>query len=143
MHADPLLLTLAAGFTLAVLLGLLAHRIGLSPILGYLVAGIVVGPHTPGFVADASLASQLAEVGVVLLMFGVGLHFHIGDLLAVRRIAVPGALIQSAVATALGVRPRARRARPPRGVRRRATGRGPRGCGTRRRGAPRDHAARA
>ncbi|MCC7137025.1 MAG: cation:proton antiporter [Planctomycetes bacterium] len=103
MHVDPLLLTLAAGFTLAVLLGLAAHRLGLSPILGYLVAGVVVGPHTPGFTADAALAAQLAEVGVVLLMFGVGLHFHLDDLLAVRRVAVPGALVQSSAATALGV----------------------------------------
>jgi len=100
---DPMLSTLAAGFTLAVLLGLLAHRLRLSPILGYLVAGIVVGPHTPGFVADPHLAAQLAEVGVVLLMFGVGLHFHWEDLLAVRSVAVPGALIQTTVATALGV----------------------------------------
>lgn len=100
---DPMLSTLAAGFTLAVLLGLAAHRLRLSPILGYLVAGIVVGPHTPGFVADPHLATQLAEVGVVLLMFGVGLHFHLADLLAVRSVAVPGALIQSAVATGLGV----------------------------------------
>ncbi len=103
MHVDPLLLTLAAGFTLAVVLGLLAHRLKLSPILGYLVAGVVVGPHTPGFVADAALASQLAEVGVVLLMFGVGLHFHLDDLLAVRGVAVPGALLQSAAATGLGI----------------------------------------
>jgi len=100
---DPMLSTLAAGFTLAVLLGLLAHRVGLSPILGYLVAGVLVGPHTPGFVADPRLASQLAEVGVVLLMFGVGLHFHLQDLLAVRSVAVPGALLQSAAATGLGV----------------------------------------
>ncbi|MFO0934640.1 MAG: cation:proton antiporter [Planctomycetota bacterium] len=103
MHVDPLLLTLAAGFTLAVVLGMVAHHFKLSPILGYLVAGVVVGPHTPGFVADAALAAQLAEIGVVLLMFGVGLHFHLADLLAVRGVAVPGALIQSAAATGLGV----------------------------------------
>ena len=103
MHVDPLLLTLAAGFTLAVVLGMVAHRFKLSPILGYLLAGVVVGPHTPGFVADAALAAQLAEIGVVLLMFGVGLHFHLADLLAVRGVAVPGALIQSAAATGLGV----------------------------------------
>ena len=103
MHVDPLLLTLAAGFTLAVVLGMVAHRFKLSPILGYLLAGVVVGPHTPGFVADTALAAQLAEIGVVLLMFGVGLHFHLADLLAVRGVAVPGALIQSAAATGLGV----------------------------------------
>ena len=80
MHVDPLLLTLAAGFTLAVVLGMVAHRFKLSPILGYLLAGVVVGPHTPGFVADTALAAQLAEIGVVLLMFGVGLHFHLADL---------------------------------------------------------------
>ncbi|MBL9089167.1 MAG: cation:proton antiporter [Planctomycetia bacterium] len=103
MHVDPLLMTLAAGFTLAVVLGMVAHRLRLSPILGYLLAGVVVGPHTPGFVADARLAAQLAEIGVVLLMFGVGLHFHLKDLLAVRGVAVPGALIQSAAATGLGI----------------------------------------
>lgn len=85
------------------ILGSLTQRLGMSPIVGYLLAGILIGPFTPGFVADAGLASQLAEIGVVLLMFGVGLHFHVKELLAVRWIAVPGALIQSAVATLLGV----------------------------------------
>ena len=84
-------------------MGKTGHRLGLSPILGYLVAGIAVGPYTPGFVADAQLAMQLAEVGVVLLMFGVGLHFHLHDLLAVKSVAIPGAVVQSAVATGLGV----------------------------------------
>jgi monovalent cation:H+ antiporter-2, CPA2 family len=83
-------------------LGYITHRLGLSPIVGYLVAGILVGPHTPGFVADAALAEELAEIGVILLMFGVGLQFHIEELLAVRRVAIPGAIAQSGVATALG-----------------------------------------
>ncbi len=84
------------------MLGYITHRLGLSPIVGYLVAGILVGPHTPGFVADAALAEELAEIGVILLMFGVGLQFHIEELLAVRRVAIPGAIAQSGVATALG-----------------------------------------
>ena len=84
------------------MLGYVTQRLGLSPIVGYLLAGTLVGPHTPGFVADASLAEQLAEIGVILLMFGVGLQFRIGELLAVRRVALPGAIAQSAVATALG-----------------------------------------
>ncbi len=101
-HDITLLTTIAAGLGLAFVFGLLAARLSLPPILGYLLAGIAVGPFTPGFVADAGLASQLAELGVILLMFGVGLHFSIADLLSVRRIAVPGALAQVAVATALG-----------------------------------------
>ena len=102
MHAYDLILTLTGGLTAALVLGYVTHRLGLSPIVGYLLAGTLVGPYTPGFVADAALAEQLAEIGVILLMFGVGLQFHIGELLAVRRIAVPGALAQSAVATVLG-----------------------------------------
>src|SRR6476469_6517577 len=103
MHGEAdLLLTLAGSLAAALALGYATHRLGLSPIVGYLLAGIVVGPHTPGFVADRHLAEQLAEVGVILLMFGVGLHFHLGELLAVRRVAVPGAVTQSLVATALG-----------------------------------------
>ena len=102
MHDTDLILTLTYGLAAALALGYVTHRLGLSPIVGYLLAGIVVGPHTPGFVADRHLAEQLAEVGVILLMFGVGLHFHFGELLAVRRIAVPGAVIQSLVATGLG-----------------------------------------
>ncbi|HEY0971282.1 MAG TPA: YbaL family putative K(+) efflux transporter [Gemmatimonadales bacterium] len=102
-HETVLLGSVAIGLGLAFLLGLIATRLRLPPILGYLVAGVVIGPFTPGFVADAALASHLAEVGVILLMFGVGLHFSISDLLAVRRIAVPGAIAQITVATGLGV----------------------------------------
>ncbi len=101
MHELDLILTLTGGLTVALVFGYLTHLMGLSPIVGYLLAGIVVGPHTPGFVADQSLAEQLAEVGVILLMFGVGLQFHIEELLAVRRVAIPGALTQSLVATIL------------------------------------------
>ena len=101
-HDISLLTTIAAGFGLAFVLGLLAARLRVPPILGYLIAGVMVGPFTPGFVADGGLASQLAEIGVILLMFGVGLHFSIADLLAVRRIAVPGAIAQIALATLLG-----------------------------------------
>ena len=101
-HETALIATIAAGLGLAFLLGLLATRLRLPPILGYLLAGVAVGPFTPGFVADAGLASQLAELGVILLMFGVGLHFSIADLLAVRRIAIPGAIAQIIVATGLG-----------------------------------------
>ena len=90
------------GLTAALVLGYLTHRIGLSPIVGYLLAGLLVGPHSPGFVADAGMAEQLAELGVILLMFGVGLQFHVDELLAVRRVAIPGAIFQSAVATGLG-----------------------------------------
>jgi CPA2 family monovalent cation:H+ antiporter-2 len=103
MHAYDLILTLTGGLAAALGLGYGTKRLGLSPIVGYLLAGMLVGPHTPGFVADASLAEQLAEVGVILLMFGVGLQFHIEELLAVRRVAIPGAVAQSAVATVLGV----------------------------------------
>jgi len=102
MHEISLITTIAFGLTAALFCGLLAKRIGVSPIVGYLIAGMIVGPNTPGFAGDVGLAMQLAEIGVILLMFGVGLHFHIGDLLAVRRIAVPGALGQSAAATVCG-----------------------------------------
>jgi K+:H+ antiporter len=102
-HEIPLVTTIAAALAGAWVLGVLARRIGLSPIVGYLLAGILLGPHTPGFVADVGLAGQLAEIGVVLLMFGVGLHFHLKDLLAVKGIAVPGALLQSAATTLLGL----------------------------------------
>jgi CPA2 family monovalent cation:H+ antiporter-2 len=101
-HTISLITTLAAAFGLALVFGFIAARLGLPALVGYLVAGIAIGPATPGFVADASIAAQLAEVGVMLLMFGVGLHFSIADLLAVRRIAAPGAVVQMAVATALG-----------------------------------------
>jgi CPA2 family monovalent cation:H+ antiporter-2 len=103
MHQTmPLIVTLASGFGLALVLGFIAARIGLPALVGYLLAGVLIGPHTPGFVADVELAKQLAEIGVMLLMFGVGLHFSIGDLLAVKRIALPGAIVQMGVATALG-----------------------------------------
>jgi monovalent cation:H+ antiporter-2, CPA2 family len=101
-HETALLATIAAGLGLAFLFGLVATRLRMPLIIGYLMAGIAVGPFTPGFVADAGLAAQLAELGVILLMFGVGLHFSIGDLLAVRRIAVPGAMAQIVAATGLG-----------------------------------------
>src|SRR5262245_58121004 len=98
MHDNlNLILTLTGGLVAALALGYLTHRIGLSPIVGYLLAGIVVGPNTPGFVADHHLAEQMSVFGVILLMFGVGLHFHIKELLAVRRIALPGAIVQSLV----------------------------------------------
>ena len=102
MHHPELILTLTGGLSAALVLGYLTHRLGLSPIVGYLLAGIVVGGYTPGFKADPHLAKQLSEIGVILIMFGVGLHFHIDELLAVRRIALPGAVFQSAVATGLG-----------------------------------------
>jgi len=98
-HNVPLLTTIAAGFAAAWVLGIITQRLGLSPIVGYLLAGVVIGPYTPGYTGDVNLAQQLAEVGVILLMFGVGLHFHLDDLLAVRRVAVPGAIGQSLVAT--------------------------------------------
>ena len=101
MH--DLILTFTGGLGAALVLGYLSHRLGLSPIVGYLLAGIVVSPHTPGYVADRHLAEQMAHIGVILLMFGVGLHFHFKELLAVRRIAVPGAIVQSAVATGLSM----------------------------------------
>ncbi len=103
MHHDlSLISTIAAGFGLALILGFVAARLRMPPLVGYLLAGIAIGPFTPGFVADVALAGQLAEIGVMLLMLGVGLHFSIDDLLSVRRIAVPGAVLQIAVATALG-----------------------------------------
>src|SRR3712207_3422216 len=100
-HETALIATIAASLGLAFVFGLVATRLSLPPILGYLLAGIAVGPFTPGFVADSGLASQLAEVGVILLMFGVGLHFSIADLLSVRRIAIPGAIAQIGAATGL------------------------------------------
>ncbi|HJT35398.1 MAG TPA: cation:proton antiporter, partial [Pirellulales bacterium] len=96
------IVTLTGGLSAALALGYLTHRLGLSPIVGYLLAGIVVGPASPGFVADEHLAGQMAEVGVILLMFGVGLHFRVEDLLAVRKVALPGALLQIAAAAAVG-----------------------------------------
>src|SRR5215471_19677583 len=102
MVESALLLTLTASLAAAWALGFVTQRLGLSPIVGYLLAGLIVGPYTPGFVADRALANELAEVGVILLMFGVGLHFHVKDLLAVRNVAITGALAQSALATILG-----------------------------------------
>jgi CPA2 family monovalent cation:H+ antiporter-2 len=102
MHSLDLILTLTGGLSAALVLGYFTQRIGLSPIVGYLLAGTLVGPHTPGFVANTTIAEQFAEVGVILLMFGVGLQLHVEELLAVRRVALPGAIAQSAVATALG-----------------------------------------
>ncbi|MDD2547160.1 MAG: cation:proton antiporter, partial [Burkholderiaceae bacterium] len=92
-HSLNLINTIAAALGLALVLGFLATRVRLPALVGYLLAGVVIGPYTPGFVADAAMASQLAEIGVMLLMFGVGLHFSLGDLLAVRKIAVPGAVV--------------------------------------------------
>ena len=101
-HEVPLIATIAVSLAFAFVGGLLAVRLRLPPLVGYLLAGIVVGPFTPGFVADAKLAPQLAEIGVILLMFGVGTHFSIRDLFAVRRVALSGAFAQIVVATALG-----------------------------------------
>jgi K+:H+ antiporter len=102
MHHLDLILTLTGGLAAALVCGYLTYRLGLSPIVGYLLGGIAVGPYTPGFVANRALAEQLAEVGVILLMFGVGLQFHLKELLAVRRVALPGAIVQSLLATVLG-----------------------------------------
>ena len=102
MHDFSIIITLAGGLAVALVFGWVTQRLGLSTLVGYMLAGIVVGPYTPGFVADAGLASQMAEIGVILLMFGVGLHFHPQELLRVWRIAVPGAVAQSAVAAVAG-----------------------------------------
>lgn len=102
-HATPLISTIVGGLVLAFILGALANRLKLPPLIGYLCAGIVVGPHTPGYTADQALAPQLAELGVILLMFGVGLHFSLKDLMAVKKIAIPGAVVQIAIATMLGM----------------------------------------
>jgi CPA2 family monovalent cation:H+ antiporter-2 len=102
-HSVPLITTIAAALGLALIMGFIAARLKLPVLVGYLIAGIMIGPATPGFVADVELSSQLAEIGVMLLMFGVGLHFSLDDLLAVRRIALPGALFQILVATLLGM----------------------------------------
>jgi CPA2 family monovalent cation:H+ antiporter-2 len=102
-HHTPLISTIVVGLVLAFLLGAIANRLRASPLVGYLLAGVLVGPFTPGFVADQGLANDLAEIGVILLMFGVGLHFTLEDLLSVRAIAIPGAVAQIAVATLLGM----------------------------------------
>ncbi len=102
-HATPLIAMIVAGFVLAFAFSAVAVRLKVSPLVGYVLAGVVVGPFTPGFVADQNLANQLAELGVILLMFGVGLHFSVKDLMSVRRVAIPGALVQITVATLLGM----------------------------------------
>ncbi|KQP34503.1 sodium:proton antiporter [Methylobacterium sp. Leaf469] len=101
-HATELIAIIALGLVLAFVCGMLAQRLRLPPLVGYLLAGVLVGPYTPGFVGNSALAGQLAEIGVILLMFGVGLHFSIKDLMAVRTIALPGAIVQIAAATAMG-----------------------------------------
>jgi predicted Kef-type K+ transport protein len=103
MHENfDLILTLTGGLGAALAFGYVTHRLGLSPIVGYLLAGILVGPYSPGFVADKHMAEQFAEVGVILLLFGVGLHFRIEDLIAVRKVALPGAVVQTLAAAVLG-----------------------------------------
>jgi CPA2 family monovalent cation:H+ antiporter-2 len=102
-HNTPLISTVVVGLVLAFVLGALAQRVRISPLVGYLVAGVLMGPFTPGYVADQNIANELAEIGIILLMFGVGLHFSLKDLLSVRAIAVPGAVVQIAVATLLGM----------------------------------------
>jgi K+:H+ antiporter len=102
MHDLSVIVTLAGALAVALVFGAITQRLGLSTLVGYMLAGVVVGPYTPGFVADARLASQMAEIGVILLMFGVGMHFHPQELLRVWRIAVPGAIAQSAVAGVAG-----------------------------------------
>src|SRR5256885_14051127 len=101
-HHSPLVSTIVVGLVLAFAFGAVAHRFRLSPLVGYLLAGVVIGPFTPGFIADQSVANELADIGIILLMFGVGLQFSLEELLSVRAIAVPGALVQIVVATALG-----------------------------------------
>src|SRR5262245_2537122 len=102
-HDTVLIATVAIGIAVAFVFGLIAARMGLPPIVGYLLAGVAIGPFTPGYVADAGLARQLADLGVILLMFGVGLHFSLGDLMTVRRVVVPGALIETTVTATIGV----------------------------------------
>ncbi|WNV10985.1 YbaL family putative K(+) efflux transporter [Tardiphaga sp. 709] len=102
-HNTPLISTVVVGLVLAFILGLIAQRIRVSPLVGYLLAGVFMGPFTPGYVADQNIANELAEIGIILLMFGVGLHFSLKDLLSVKNIAIPGAIVQIAVATLLGI----------------------------------------
>ena len=102
-HGTPLITLMTVGLGLAFIFGMIATRLKLSPLVGYLIAGVVIGPFTPGFVADGDLAKELAELGVILLMFGVGLHFSLDDLLSVRAIAIPGAIAQISVATLMGL----------------------------------------
>src|SRR5262249_27221964 len=102
MHQTPLIATVVGSIVLAFLLGLLANRLRISPLVGYLLAGVIVGPFTPGFVADQRLASDLADIGVILLMFGIGLHFSVRDLVSVKGIVIPGALLQVLLSALLG-----------------------------------------
>src|SRR5216684_9037488 len=102
-HDTPLITTIVVGLGLAFLFGAIAQRLRVPPLVGYLLAGVAVGPFTPGFVADQALATELAEIGIILLMFGVGLHFSLRDLLAVRAVVVPGAVVQVAVSALLGM----------------------------------------
>ncbi len=102
-HHTPLIAMLVGGIVLAFVFGMIAQRMRLSPLFGYLIAGVVVGPFTPGFIADSAIAKELSEIGVILLMFGVGLHFSFGDLLSVRKIAIPGAFVQIAFVTLIGM----------------------------------------
>src|SRR5688500_8726465 len=102
-HHTPLITTIVVALVLAFVLGALANRVRISPLVGHLLAGVLIGPFTPGYVADQGMANDLAEIGVILLMFGVGLHFTLEDLRAVRAIAVPGAVAQIASATLLGM----------------------------------------
>ena len=102
-HHTPLISTIVVCLVLAFILGAVMHRLRASPLIGYQLAGVIIGPFTPGYIADQDIANQLAELGVILLMFGVGLHFSLEDLLSVRAVAIPGAIAQIAVATALGM----------------------------------------
>ncbi len=102
-HNTPLISTVVVGLVLAFVLGAVAQRFRVSPLVGYLIAGVLMGPFTPGYVADQNIANELAEIGIILLMFGVGLHFSLKDLLSVRAIAIPGATVQIVVATLLGM----------------------------------------
>ena len=102
-HNISLITTISAAFGTALILGVICERVRIPALVGYLLGGILIGPATPGFVADVGLASQLSEIGVMLLMFGVGLHFSLADLLAVKRIALPGAVVQMSIATLLGM----------------------------------------
>src|SRR3990167_5808624 len=98
----PLLSILVFGFSLAFFFGYIAHRLKISPIVGYLIAGVLIGPSTPGYVANYELTSELAEIGVILLMFGIGLHFSVTDLTSIRRIIIPGAILQIIVTSYIG-----------------------------------------
>ena len=101
-HQLPLITTLASALGLALIMGFIAVRLRVPALVGYLLAGVLIGPFTPGYIADAEIAGELSEIGVMLLMFGVGLHFSLDDLLKVRKIAVPGALLQIVAATLIG-----------------------------------------